>query len=264
MKNLRRSSVCGISLVLIVTALSLHAKIDGTYVLEGSEESRFQWKQPEFTIKTDDEGEYSATLTKGTGEVLLTTQDIEVEDSKFTAVFTMSSDLGDLDITFTGLVVEGEIIGTISESMFSSEVKLVANLKTEDAIPLQEDVVLEQEVRADVSASSASHSINPEIVGTYLLEVNSNAWKRRQPELIIDRDGAGEYSATLNALKVTETNDVTGEGNEFYATFTISTNMGDMDLTYAGRVEQGKLSGTITESMFDTEVELVGKLKKEH
>ena len=264
MKNSWRSFVLGISLVFVVTSLSLHAKIDGTYVLEGSEKSRFQWKQPELTIKANDEGEYSATLSKETGEVLLTTQDVEVDDSEFTAVFTMSSDLGDLDITFTGIVVDGKITGTISESMFSSEVKLVANRETEEAIPLQEDVALEQEDPSPVSVSSTSQSINPEIVGTYLLDVKSNTWKRRHPELTINRDDEGEYSASLNALKVTETNNVSGEGNEFKATFTISTNMGDMDLTYAGRVEQGKLSGTITESMFDTEVELVGKLKKEN
>ena len=264
MKNSWRSLVCGITLVFIVTSLSLHAEVDGTYVLEGSEKSSFQWKQPELTIKADDDGKYSATLTKGTGEVLLTTQDIEIDDSEFTAVFTMSSDLGDLDITFTGIIVDGKITGTISESMFSSEVKLVANLKTEEAIPLRKGVVREPEVPANASVSSASQTINPEIIGTYLLEVKSNTWKKRQPELTIDRDGPGEYSATLKAPKVTETDDVTGEGNEFKATFTISTNMGDMNLTYAGRVEQGKLTGTITDSMFDTKVDLVGKLKTEN
>ena len=55
-----------------------------------------------------------------------------------------------------------------------------------------------------------------------------------------------------------------GKATNLVPTFTISTNMGEMDLVYAGRVEQGKLSGTITESMFGSEVELVGKLKKDN
>lgn len=263
MKKLLHGLVCGISLVVIAATVSLHAEVEGVYVLEDSDESRFQWKQPELTIKVDDEGEYSATLTKESGEVLLTTQDVEVEQSKFKAVFSMSSDLGEMDITFAGKVIDGNITGTISESMFGSEVKLFANVKTEDATP-KEHYQSELEEQSAVSDSATSLSINPEIVGTYVLENESNAWKKNLPELTIDRDGEGVYSATLNAFKITETEDVAGEGNEFSATFTISTNMGEMDLVYAGRVEQGKLSGTITESMFGSEVELVGKLKKDN
>ena len=261
MKELLHSLVCGISLLLIVASHALHAEIEGTYVLDDSDESRFKWKQPELTIKIDDEGEYSATLTKESGEVLLTAQDVEVEQSNFKALFSMSSDLGEIDITFAGKIDGGKITGTISESMFGSEVKLIANVKTENLTPSQELDESEHEDQSAMSDSAASQAINPEIVGTYVLDSESNA--RRKPELTIDRDNEGEFSATLIAGKVTETDDISGEANEFEATFTISTNMGDMDITYAGRVEQGKLSGTITESMFGTEVELVGALKKE-
>lgn len=236
MKKLSGSLACGVSLVLIVVSLSLHAKIEGIYVLEESDESRLMWKQRQMTIRVDEEGEYSATLTKETGEVLLTTQDIEVEQNKFKAVFTISSDLGEMDITFAGRVVDGKIDGTISESLFGSEVKLVANVKTKDTTPHQESEPSDHEDQSVVSDSSASQVINPEIAGTYVLEVQSNARKKSQPELTIYQDGEGEYSATLTAGKITETDDVAGEGNEFNATFTISTNIGEMDVTYAGRV----------------------------
>lgn len=261
MKKLLHSLVCGVNLVLIVASLSLHAEIEGTYVLDDSDESRFKWQQPELTFTLDEEGDYSATLTKGSGEVLLTTQDVEVDQHEFKAIFTMSSGLGEMEITFAGKVNDGKIKGTISESMFGSEVKLLAVVKTEDTTPNQETARSDQEDELTVSDSAAPQSINPKIVGTYVLDSKSNA--RRKPELTIDRDSDGEFSATLIAGKISETKDISGNANKFEATFTISTNMGDMDITYAGRVEQGKLSGTITESMFGSEVELVGILKKE-
>ncbi|MXW08022.1 MAG: hypothetical protein F4Z87_07900 [Gammaproteobacteria bacterium] len=144
--------------------------------------------------------------------------------------------------------------------MFGTEVKLVGTLKTEDEPSRPKEDQVGSDSESEVSVSSESQSINPKIVGTYILDSKSFS---RKPELTIELDTDGEYSATLVASKVTETDDVEGEDNEFSATFTISTNMGDMDITYAGRVEKDRLSGTITESMFGTEVELAGKLKKE-
>lgn len=254
--------LCGAGLLALTASVSVFAEIEGTYILEDSEESRFKWRQPELTIKVDDEGQYSATLNKGSGELLLATSDVEIDQGEFKAVFTMSSTLGDLNITFAGRVVDGTMTGTISESMFSSEVKLAGELKTEASVPHQEDAEIAQDGDDTASDSSESQALDPEIVGTYVLDSKSNSW--RKPELTINRDHDGKYSATLTAGKVTETDDVEGDGNEFSATFTISTNLGDMAITYAGRVEHGNLSGTITEDMYGSEVELVGELKNDN
>ncbi|MYF38648.1 MAG: hypothetical protein F4219_07790 [Gammaproteobacteria bacterium] len=254
--------LCGAGLLALTASVSVFAEIEGTYILEDSEESRFKWRQPELTIKADDEGQYSATLKKGSGEVLLETSDVEVDQREFKAVFTMSSTLGDLNVTFAGSVVDGKMTGTISESMFSSEVKLTGDLQAEAHIPHQEDTEIVQDGDAPVSDSSASPAIDQEIVGTFVLDSKSNS--RRKPELTIDRDSDGEYSATLSAGAVTETDDVEWDGDEFSATFTISTKLGDMAITYAGRVDQGNLSGTITEDMYGSEVKLVGKLKNDN
>lgn len=256
MKQIVRYLISGLSSFALIASLSVLAEIEGTYELEDTEESRFKWQRPTLTIKLSQEGEYSATLTKNSGEVLLNTDDVEVEKNEFKATFTTTTSLGDLDFTFAGQVNDGKLFGTISESMFSTEVKLAGKLLVEEVIHNPNDNEVEDEAQSTVHGTMESQLINPEIVGTYVLD--SNSWKK--PELKIDLDHEGNYSATLIAGKVTETDDIEGKGNSFKATFTISTNMGEMEISYAGRVEHGKLSGTITESMFDTEVELVGKL----
>ncbi len=260
MKQIVRYLISGLSSFALIASLSVQAEIEGTYELEDTEESRFKWQRPTLTIKLSQEGEYSAILTKNSGEVLLNTDDVEVEKNEFKATFTTTTSLGDLDFTFAGQVNDGKLFGTISESMFSTEVKLAGKLLVEEVIHNPNDNEVEDEAQSTVHGTMKSQLINPEIVGTYILDNKSN-WGKK-PELKIDLDHEGNYSATLIASKVTETDDIEGKGNSFKATFTISTNMGEMDISYAGRVEHGKLSGTITESMFDTEVELVGKLKK--
>lgn len=256
MKQIVRYLISGISSFALIASLSVLAEIEGTYELEDTEESRFKWKRPTLTIKLSQEGEYSATLTKNSGEVLLDTHDVEVEKNEFKATFTTTTSLGNLDFTFAGRVNDGKLFGTISESMFSTEAKLAGKLLVEEVIHNPNDNEVEDEAQSTVHGTMESQLINPEIVGTYILD--SKSWNK--PELKIDLDHEGNYSATLIAGKVTETDDIEGKGNSFKATFTISTNMGEMEVSYAGRVEHGKLSGTITESMFDTEVELVGKL----
>ncbi|MDE0093369.1 MAG: hypothetical protein OXO49_02575 [Gammaproteobacteria bacterium] len=258
MKQIVRYLISGLSSFALIASLSVQAEIEGTYELEDTEESRFKWQRPTLTIKLSQEGEYSATLTKNSGEVLLNTDVVEVEKNEFKATFTTTTSLGDLDFTFAGQVNDGKLFGTISESMFSTEVKLAGKLLVEEVIHNPNDNEVEDEAQSTVHGTMESQLINPEIVGTYVLDSKSNSWKK--PELKIDLDHEGNYSATLIAGKVTETDDIEGKGNSFKATFTISTNMGEMDISYAGRVEHGKLSGTITESMFGTEVELVGKL----
>ncbi|MCY3541334.1 MAG: hypothetical protein OXH31_05435 [Gammaproteobacteria bacterium] len=260
MESFLHRFMIGVGFILLTASVSIYAQVEGTYVLEDSEESRFKWKQPELTIKASDDGEYSAVLTESSGEVLLQSKEVEVDGQEFNAIFTLSSDLGDLEISYAGRVDSGTLSGTIVESMFGTEVKLVGKLKNGDEPSHPEEDQIGSDNESEVSVSSESQSINPNIVGTYILDSKSFS---RKPELTIKLDTDGEYSATLEAHKVTETEDVEGENNEFSATFTISTNLGDMDITYAGQVQKDRLSGTITESMFGTEVELTGKLKKE-
>lgn len=253
--------LCGISLVALIASVSIFAEVEGTYVLEDSEESRFKWKQPELTIKADDDGGYSAVLTESSGEILLDSEEVEVDGQEFKAIFTLSSDLGDLNITYAGQVENGSLTGTITESMFGTEVKLVGNLKSEDEPLRQEESKNELELESEISDTSEIQSINPDIVGTYVLDSESSS--RTKPELMISLDGLGKYSATLIAHKTTKTDNIRGENNKFSATFKVSTNLGDMDITYAGRIESDRLIGTITESLFGAAVKLVGKLKKE-
>lgn len=258
MKQILRYLISGLSCFAVIAALSVQADVEGTYILEDTDESRFKWQRPTLTIKLSREGKYSATLTKNSGEILLDTSDVEVDKDEFKATFTTSTSLGDLEFTFAGRVNDGKLFGTISESMFSTQVKLAGKLLAEEVIHHPNDIEFEDEAQSTVHGTEESQLINPEIVGTYVLDSKSDS--RRKPKLKIDLDHEGNYSATLIAGKVTKTDDIEGKGNSFKATFTISTNLGEMEISYAGRVEHEKLLGTITESMFDTEVELVGKL----
>ena len=261
MESTIRRFLSGVSFVVLTVSVSIFAGVEGTYVLEDSEESRFKWKQPELTIKADEDGNYSAVLTESSGEVLLDSEEIEVDGQEFKTIFTLASDLGDLIITYSGQVENGKLTGTITESMFGTKVELVGTLKSDDESPRQEESNNEFEHESEISDPSVSQSINPDIVGTYILDSGSSS--RIKPELKISLDGIGKYSATLIAGKVTKTDDIEGENNKFSATFSVSTNIGDMDITYAGRIESDRLIGTITESMFGAAVKLFGKLKKE-
>ena len=270
MKKLLHNLFCGASIVALFVPLSLHAEIEGTYVLEDTEESRYKWTQPELSIEVDDEGEYSATLTKKSGEVLLETENIEVDEKEFKATFTTSSGLGEFDITFAGRVKDSKLSGTISESIFGSEVKFIARFKDEGEISLDKEDEIDREERIGIDqAIASSQPIKAEIEGTYLLTDyvangdTDRSFKWKNPELSINVDREGKYSATLTAGKVSNTDDVEIDENEFRANFAMSSNMGDFEIKYTRRVEDGKLTGTISESMFGTESKLVGKLKKE-
>ena len=268
MKHLLRNLFCGASIVALVASLSLQAEIEGTYVLYDTEESGYKWSQPELRIEVDDEEEYSATLTKKSGEILLDTKDVEVDEKEFKATFTTSSGLGELDITFAGRVTDSKLSGTISESLFGSEVKLVGRLKDENEIRLAKERETDREERVDIDqVIASSQPIQAEIEGTYLLTDyvsegdTEKSFKWKNPELRINVDREGKYSATLTAGKVSTTDDVDIDENEFEVNFAMSSSFGDFEITYTGQVEDGKLTGTISESMFGTESKLVGKFK---
>ncbi|MCY3884972.1 MAG: hypothetical protein OXG24_08685 [Gammaproteobacteria bacterium] len=100
------------------------------------------------------------------------------------------------------------------------------------------------------------------IEGTYLLEANRNKSTVRQPTLTINIDDEGSHSATLTSQfgAVSNTDDVTVSENELKATFVLEAGQGEFKVSYAGKVENGLLSGTIS-SDFGASVELVGRLQ---
>ena len=101
------------------------------YVAEGETQRKFKWKNPELSINVDRDGRYSATLTAGK---VSKTDDVEIDENEFEANFAMSSSFGDFEITYSGRVEDSILTGTISESLFGTESKLVGKLKHENEI----------------------------------------------------------------------------------------------------------------------------------
>ena len=116
----------------------------------------------------------------------------------------------------------------------------------------------------------ASVSILGGIEGTYVLDTRGGEedrpdWKRTETTLTISVDEDEEYSATLKSLNsVLNTKDVALDGNEFNVKFLIEASPTDLELTYVGTVEDGRMSGTITTSTenFNADSKLIGNLEK--
>ena len=116
----------------------------------------------------------------------------------------------------------------------------------------------------------ASVSIFGGIEGTYVLDTHGGeedrqVWKPRETMLTINVDENEEYSATLESPNsVLTTKDVALDDNEFQVKFFMEASPYDLEITYAGTVEEGKMSGTITASTgnFSADSELIGNLKK--
>ena len=124
-----------------------------------------------------------------------------------------------------------------------------------------------------------SVSILAEIEGTYVIEVQmgdrggggggargggGGGGERPETTLTISVDDEGEYSATMSGWGGEQTaTEVDVEENEFSITFVRQTQRGDWETTYNGEVEDGEMSGTLSMSGGDWEVEFTGKLKEE-
>ncbi|MCY3540466.1 MAG: hypothetical protein OXH31_00945 [Gammaproteobacteria bacterium] len=287
--------LCGVSFIALLAIVPVFADIEGTYTLEASEGSSFKWKQPELTINLDAEGTHSATLTKRSGEILLNTEDVEIHEKEFKATFTTPSGMGELKFVFSGLVEDSEMSGTILESTFGSEVKFTGTLKSKFETNQSRSDETDYEDANPDDALTDNESMDAEVVGTYFLEydvaedMDESSFNWTNPFLIIKRDEEEEYSAFTAFLvydddddiqtddsefntnmsdlfpdgKVLTTQEVEVDNNEFKVNFSVASRKGDFEITYVGQVENGGLTGTITESKFGTGSKLVGKLRKE-
>jgi len=295
MTKLLNQFLFGVSFVALFAPVPVFANVEGTYTLEASEESSFKWKQPELTIKRDAEGAHSATLAKRSGEILLDTKDVEVQEKEFKATFTTSSGMGELKFIFSGLVEDSEMSGTILEATFGSEVKFAGTLKSKfETKQPKSDETNYKDTNPD-DAFTDYESKDSEVVGTYFLEddvaedLNESGFNWNNPFLVIKSDGKEEYSAFTAFLvydddddvqldhsefktkmsvlfpddKVLTTREVEVDNREFKAIFRVASRKGDVEITYEGQIESGGLTGTVTESKFGTSSKLVGKLKEE-
>lgn len=121
-----------------------------------------------------------------------------------------------------------------------------------------------------ICALLASVSIFGGIEGTYVLDTRKGdedraEWKPRETTLTISIDEHEQYSATLKSPNsVLNTKDVALDDNEFQIKFLNEASPFDLELTYAGIVEDGKMSGTITASVdnFSAGSNLIGNLEK--
>ncbi len=251
----------------LFASVSIFGGIEGTYVLDthGGEEDRQVWKPREttLTISVDENEEYSATLKSPNS--ILNTEDVALDDNEFQIKFLKEASPFDLELIYAGTVEDGKMSGTITASMdkFSADSELIGNLKK----PGEDKPVRNQDKSENALAFVP---ILGGIEGTYVLDTyRSNeerpVWKQRETTLTISVGEDQEYSATLKSPYSTmNTEDVELDANEFQIKFFERASPYDVEFTYAGTVEDGKMSGTISASTgdFSADSELIGNLKK--
>lgn len=113
-----------------------------------------------------------------------------------------------------------------------------------------------------IAALSACALAFAAVEGTYALEATSRFGKETTLEIKVDEEG--EYSARLDSGldQPAYTEDVEVDGNEFDATFVVGNGKFEVEITYSGQVEDGKLTGTISTGS-GAEVKIAGKLRKD-
>lgn len=257
-----------ISLVCtLLVCVAVFGGIEGTYVLDtriGDEDSA-EWKPRETTLKIsmDEDEQYSATLKSPNS--VLNTKDVALDDNEFQVKFLKEASPFDLELTYAGTVEDGKMSGTITASMdkFSAESQLIGSLKKPGEEEPDQNWFKSDDVLASVSVFGG-------IEGTYVLNPRRDdedrpVWKQRETTLTISVAEDEEYSATLKSPYSTmSTEDVELDANEFQIKFFEEASPYDIEFTYAGTVEDGKMSGTITASTgdFSADSELIGNLKK--
>ena len=112
MKLPSRSIQCLAALAALLASLSVFAKIEGAYVLE-ADASSSKIEDSTLEISVNEDGQHAATLTNSLG-VLLYTEDIDVDESDFEANFFMWESKGEQQLTLTGRLENGELIGKFS------------------------------------------------------------------------------------------------------------------------------------------------------
>ena len=107
-----RTIQCLAAFTALLAPLAVFAKIEGTYVIE-VDGSNSKVADSTLAVRVDEDGQYFATLTNSLG-VLLYTEDIDVDESEFEASFFMWKSKGEKQITLTGQLENGELIGKFS------------------------------------------------------------------------------------------------------------------------------------------------------
>ena len=100
------------ALAALLASLAVFAKIEGTYVLE-ADTSSSNIEDSTLEISVNKDGRYSATLASSLN-VLQYSENIVVDESRFKASFFLSESNAEQEITFTGRVENGQLIGTFS------------------------------------------------------------------------------------------------------------------------------------------------------
>ena len=96
----------------LLATLTVFAKIEGTYALK-ADVSSSKVQDSTLEISVNEDGQHIATLTNSLG-VLLYTEDIDVDESDFEASFFLWKSKGEKQITLTGQLENGELIGKFS------------------------------------------------------------------------------------------------------------------------------------------------------
>ena len=117
---------------------------------------------------------------------------------------------------------------------------------------------------ASCCALFVSLAILAGIEGSYVLETYKSKSQLRKPTLTISVNKEGEYSATLTSSSgaYSYTDDVVVDKNKFESVFPYFDSRGEQEITYSGRLENGKLYGKVS-SMHGGMFEFQGILKEE-
>ena len=127
-----RTIQCLAAFAALLASLAVFAKIEGTYVLE-ADASNSKIEDSTLEISVNKDGRYSATLASSLN-VLQYSENIVVDENGFKASFFLSESNAEQEITLTGRVENGQLIGTFSTGS-NGEFKFTGNLgeKTEKA-----------------------------------------------------------------------------------------------------------------------------------
>ena len=122
------------ALIVLFASATVFAKVAGTYVLE-FEGMGDRGGETTLTFAVDDEGTYSATMGSDRGD--MEGNDVEVDGNEFSFSITMETPRGDMTMSYSGSVEDGELSGTLD--MQGYEMSFTGKLKEEESEEEGED-----------------------------------------------------------------------------------------------------------------------------
>ena len=138
------------TLIVLFASATAFAKIAGTYTLE----VEGMGPQPEgqevtLTLAVDDEGKYSAVLNTPMGKEK--SDSVKVDEGKFSFSTTVEGPQGNMSLSYSGTVKDGELKGKVASAAMGIEMSFTGKLKEE-----------ESEEGADEEAEEGSAEDTPE------------------------------------------------------------------------------------------------------